>query len=291
MNTKVLKIPFGLISAPHYHNALKLDGLSIVESCSHTNATSKKGSQYLEEAMLLVVLEGTNVITHGKMEYVIKKNEMILMKKASQINYDKIGNPEMGYLYDSMMFFLKEEFIIDFIKMARIESVETAEPARICAKPVNNRLLKFFESVKPYFHDQEQIDGGLIRLKMLELLYDLTSTDKNLLQQLLQLKQQVYADIPTIVEENYANPISLNDLAYLCGRSLSSFKRDFHAIYHTTPAAWIRQKRLTKAREMLATGMSVKDVCYSLGFESSAHFSRLFKAHFGQSPSASKQLI
>lgn len=286
---KVLKVPMGLMNAPYYHNALTMDGLSIVESCTHTNsAGGVRGSMFLEEAVLLVVLEGTNVLTHGKMEYVVRKNEMVLLKKATQVNHHKTGDPEKNYAYDSLMFFLKEEFIIDFMKMAKIESTATAETAMTMVKPVNERLLKFFYSVKPYFNDQEQIDSGLMRLKMLELLYDLTSTDKNFLQQLLQLKQQVYADIPAVVEENYANPVSLNDLAYLCGRSLSSFKRDFYAIYQTTPAVWIREKRLVKAREMLSTGMPVKEVCFSLGFESPAHFSRLFKSHFGQAPSETR---
>lgn len=289
---KVLKVPMGLINAPYYHNALTLDGLSIVESCTHTNTTvaSAIGSMFLEEPILLVVLEGTNRITVGKMEYTLRKNEMILLKKATHMHYHKTGDPEKGYVYDSLLFFLKEEFIIDFMKMAKIESTATAEAAVTMVKPVSERLLKFFHSVKPYFNDQEQIDGGLMRLKMLELFYDLTSTDKNLLQQLLQLKQQVYADIPAAVEENYANPVSLSDLAYLCGRSLSSFKRDFYAIYQTTPATWIREKRLAKAREMLATGMGVADVCFSLGFESPAHFSRLFKSRFGTTPSGGAKI-
>ena len=279
----------GLMNAPYYHNALTLDGLSIVESCTHANtAGGVRGSMFLQEAILLVVLEGTNVLTHGRMEYVVRKNEMVLLKKAMQVTHHKTGDPERGYLYDSMMFFLKDEFIIDFMKMAKIESTATAETAVTTVKPVNERLLKFFYSVKPYFNDQEQIDSGLMRLKMLELLYDLTSTDKNFLQQLLQLKQQVYADIPQVMEENYANPVTLSDLAYLCGRSLSSFKRDFYAIYETTPAVWIREKRLAKAREMLSTGMGVQEVCFSLGFESPAHFSRLFKNHFGLRPSESK---
>lgn len=36
--------------------------------------------------------------------------------------------------------------------------------------------------------DPESIDSNLIRMKMLELLYDLANNDKNLLLQLLQLK-------------------------------------------------------------------------------------------------------
>ena len=127
-----------------------------------------------------------------------------------------------------------------------------------------------------------------MRLKMLELLYDIASTDKNLFQQILQLKKQVCRDLPSIVEENYANPVTLADLAYLSGRSLSSFKRDFQSIYKIPPAQWIRQKRLAKAKELLATNLPVKDVCYSLGFESVAHFSRLYKGHFGHTPSYTK---
>lgn len=288
---KVLKVPVGLIKAPYYKNALTLNGLSVVESCTNTSTvTSLTGSMFLEEPVLQMVLEGTSVITVGKMQYTLRKNEMLLLKKATHMHYCKTGDPDKGNVYDSLLFFLKEEFIIDFMKMAKIESTATAETAMTMVKPVSERLLKFFLSVKPYFTDHEQVDSGLMRLKMLELLYDLTSTDKNLLQQLLQLRQQVYADIPQVVEENYANPVSLSDLAYLCGRSLSSFKRDFYAIYQTTPATWIREKRLSKAREMLRAGMGVADVCYSLGFESPAHFSRLFKSHFGQTPGAMKMV-
>ena len=34
-----------------------------------------------------------------------------------------------------------------------------------------------------------------------------------------------------------------------------------------------------------ASNMSVADVAYSLGFENPIHFSRIFKEHFGTSPS------
>jgi hypothetical protein len=197
MIEKAVKVPDELICAPFHHRDIKLNGLSIVESCTVTHRSC--GSMFLEDHMLMVVLEGTNTITHGNMKYVLSKNEMIVLKKAIQINYDKVGNPEKGASYNSLMFFLKDEFLRDFVKMAKIESVETAEPAMVAVKPVKERLLKFFESVVPYFEDPENIDGSLMRLKMLELLYDLVHSDKNMLQQLLQLKQQVHGDIRTVV--------------------------------------------------------------------------------------------
>jgi transcriptional regulator GlxA family with amidase domain len=71
----------------------------------------------------------------------------------------------------------------------------------------------------------------------------------------------------------------------LSGRSLSSFRRDFFAIYNMPPSQWIRLKRLEKARGLLISAtMSVTDICYTTGFENIAHFSRLFKSHFGYCP-------
>ncbi|MFD1903052.1 helix-turn-helix domain-containing protein [Paenibacillus rhizoplanae] len=71
------------------------------------------------------------------------------------------------------------------------------------------------------------------------------------------------------MEENFMNPVSLNDLAYLSGRSLAAFKRDFQAIYNTSPLKWVRNRRLDKAKELLAeTALSVTDICFfSTGFE------------------------
>ena len=108
---------------------------------------------------------------------------------------------------------------------------------------------------------------------------------KSVCRQMRELRQPVRVDVHQVVEESYTSPISLEELAYLSGRSLSSFKRDFQSIYGETPAKWIREKRLSKARQMLeASQMSVADVAYSLGFENPTHFSRIFKQRYGSSP-------
>lgn len=121
---------------------------------------------------------------------------------------------------------------------------------------------------------------------MIELLYDVAECSRNIFFQMLQLRKPVRIDVHRVVEEHFTSPASVEDLAYLSGRSLSSFKRDFRAIYHDTPAHWIREHRLNKAREMLeSTKMTVADICYSLGFENPTHFSRIFKDRFGVAPS------
>lgn len=282
---KYVKAPAGLTEVPFNQRELKLNGFSVVESCTHT--VNNKGSMYLEDHMLLFVKQGSNILKDGKTEFIVCENEMVLLRKATMVEYDKTGDVEKDNLYISLMFFLKDEFLQDFIKMADIKSTYTEERVRVLVKPVKERLLRFFESMEPYFNEPEVIDGGLIKIKMLELLYDISGTDKNLLHQLLQMKQPIRADISEVMENNYTNPISLSELAYLSGRSLASFKRDFNAIYNIPPSKWIRNKRLNKAKDaLLNTSLSVTDICYTVGFENVAHFSRIFKEHFGYTPSS-----
>jgi len=124
----------------------------------------------------------------------------------------------------------------------------------------------------------------------MELLYGISECSKNMFQQVLQLRHPVRADIRQVVEQHYATPVTLPELAYLSGRSLSSFKRDFQLIYNMPPAQWIRTKRLEKAKEMLQkTLLPVTEICYSMGFENISHFSRIFKDHYGQSPTEYRQ--
>lgn len=284
---KVVKIPGDLPKAPHYESILELQDVSVVESC--TKAHNSKKVLFLQDHLLLFVLEGTFKIKLGEEYFEVNKNEMILLPKYHSIEAWKFGNPDKNFAYESMMFFIKDEFLLEFLKQENLKLFKNQEPAPIFVRPFKERILKYLESLKPYFRDKEDINANLYRLKMMELLYDLSHTDTSLLLQMIQLKAQHQTEIPKVMEENYLNPISLTELAYLSGRSLSSFRRDFESIYQMSPGKWIQEKRLNKAKELLsATEMTVADVCYTVGYENISHFSRLFKGYWGYNPSESK---
>lgn len=281
---KMIKVPTSLVSGPVPQNALMLDGCSVIEQCIHS--MEAKGTMYLEEHLLLMVLEGSVTLSYGKQQYVVGKNEMILLKKAIAVKYDKVGNPENDNIYDSLMFSIKDDLLKSFLTASEIKIPRIEGEIKTGVYPMNECLVAFANSMKPYFFDHSTVQPGQLRLKIMELLYDIAEGNRNMFLQILQLHEPVRADIRQVVEQHYASPVSLSELAYLSGRSLSSFKRDFQDIYNMSPAAWIREKRLEKAKEMLeTTSMSVSDICYTLGFENVSHFSRIFKASFGQAPS------
>lgn len=277
--SRLLVAPRGLYAEEYERRTLRFKNFSVFESCTAIYDAVKQGSYFIEDHLLLVVLEGTYKIRHDDKTYSLKKNEMVLLRKAITIEYEKSG--------DFMLFFLKDGFLKEFIQNIKVYEKPKDELVPVSIISVDTRLMGFIESLKPLMKEKNSIDENLIKLKMFELLYDLGNVNSNLLNQVLQLNQQTRQNLEYVLENNYMNPVSLEDLAYLSGRSLSGFKRDFQARYKMPPSQWIRERRLSRAKELLTTTeMTVTEICYSTGFENVSHFSRLFKEHYGHTPSS-----
>jgi transcriptional regulator GlxA family with amidase domain len=85
------------------------------------------------------------------------------------------------------------------------------------------------------------------------------------------------------------NPDYLADVLGVSRRTLyAAFEADGRSV-----ASTIRHARLERARSLLSRAdhatMSVTDVAAGCGFTSLAHFSRLFRAEFGSTPSGYRQ--
>jgi AraC-like DNA-binding protein len=281
---KAVKMPQSLPSV----GMLQMKGLSVMGACTYSEI--KTGRMYLQDHVILVVLEGIYIVRYGDQEYPVRKNEMALLHKGIAIEYEKYGEENSGHVLDYMMFFLKDELLHEFMKISSFSSSQPAPSAPTAVHSVNERLLSYVASLKPYFEEPEAIQDELIKLKMLELLFDILDADKGLLNQILQLRQQRPTSIVEVVEKNILNPVSLQDLAYLSGRSLSTFKREFRKIYNEPAIQWIRNRRLEKAKELLShSGISITEVCYATGFENVSHFSKVWKQKYGFPPSAMRK--
>ncbi|WP_234489489.1 helix-turn-helix domain-containing protein [Paenibacillus sp. S28] len=284
-SSKMVKVPHQLVKSPNKKGSLKLDGMSVIEFCFYTQGI--KGSFFLQDHLLLIVKSGVYTIRFGDREYTIRSNELMFIHKSTGVEYEKTGEPDSDYILDYTMFFLNEKIVDEFLKFAGLKPIYLVnDVVPITVFPINDRIGSYIESLKPYFENPDEVKEGLVRVKLMELLFHIADSNDRLLHQMMQPISKERGSIAKIMEENFMNPVSLNDLAYLSGRSLAAFKRDFQAIYNTSPLKWVRNRRLDKAKELLAeTVLSVTDVCFSTGFENIAHFSKVFKERFGLPPS------
>ena len=87
---------------------------------------------------------------------------------------------------------------------------------------------------------------------------------------------------------HYDKPLSVEDYAYLTGRSVRSFRRDFAARFGESPKKWLVARRLERARELLGRGEmdSVSAVAEAVGYASVSHFIERYRGRYGETPGA-----
>src|SRR6187402_1586402 len=91
-NNKIIKVPYGLTVAPYNQVMLKMNGLSVIESCMYTEGLF--GSMFLEDHVLLFVLHGVYTVRYGQEEYTVRKNQMVLLQRSIVVEYRKYGEPD-----------------------------------------------------------------------------------------------------------------------------------------------------------------------------------------------------
>ncbi|MEL7534930.1 MAG: AraC family transcriptional regulator [Bacteroidota bacterium] len=96
----------------------------------------------------------------------------------------------------------------------------------------------------------------------------------------------IVVDTKRYIDAHFEEEIDLALLASL--RSVSKYHliRLFKKYYGLTPKQYLIDKRIANAKEILKSGKSVTDTCYTIGYDSVHSFSTLFKAKTGVSPSA-----
>ncbi|MFD2647358.1 GlxA family transcriptional regulator [Devosia albogilva] len=92
-----------------------------------------------------------------------------------------------------------------------------------------------------------------------------------------------FEDLINWIHDNLHRSLDAPALAARAGLSERSFYRKFSQAMGQTPASFVENLRLDKARSLLAHGHSLKVVARSVGFSSSAKLSQKFERKFGLS--------
>jgi transcriptional regulator GlxA family with amidase domain len=93
-----------------------------------------------------------------------------------------------------------------------------------------------------------------------------------------------------VMEETHDRPISLTALAAIVNLSPSRMARLFKQHTGRSPARYLHQLRLVRARALLeGTYLSVKEVMARVGLNDPSHFSRDFRREHGLTPSHLRQ--
>ncbi len=94
------------------------------------------------------------------------------------------------------------------------------------------------------------------------------------------------------ISQNYKNNIRISDIAKELNLDRTYFSTVFKNQTGLSPKQYLVVYRLERAAELLVNGQcSVADAAYSSGYNDIVTFSRMFKKHFGTSPSRYREAI
>ena len=92
------------------------------------------------------------------------------------------------------------------------------------------------------------------------------------------------------IEANLAAPIGLPQLADAAGLSMNYFSAQFQIATGCRPHAYVRRRRIDRAQRMLLEGrLSLIEIALSVGFQSHAHFTTVFRRAVGEAPGRWRQ--
>lgn len=248
---------------------------------------------FAEYDYIIHVLSGKKTWTtiHGKWE--AKAGETLYVKKGAAIITQSFDED-----FCMLGFFLPDDLIreslLDFNGTSSGLKPNEIHQISILEIEPKNYLNGFFNSMLHYFRSDDQPADSIIKLKLKELLLNLVleSEDEMLVSYLNYIKENTNPSLTQIMESNFCYNLSIEEFASLSHRSLSTFKRDFHNHYDTTPGRWLLTKRLNHAVNLfIKTNLNITQVAFDCGFEDVSHFSRVFKDKYDSSPSDYRKLI
>ena len=240
---------------------------------------------YISANVVSIVLKGEQIIQPNDEPFlVIRPGEMGILSRGLYTVSDFLTTDAE---FSSLLVFFDDQLVQEFLsELPRSQAIITPGPEFLKAH-LDPSLQLFREGVLQLFRTQTQLPSDLVRLKIKEFLHLLLllDLDGKFSRLLLSIGRKKQRNLPTFMSQNFDKPLKVEDYAFLSGRSLSSFRRDFKKAFQVTPQQWLKDKRLEKGRELLAElKLSVTQVALEVGYENVSWFIREFKKKFELTP-------
>jgi len=239
-------------------------------------------------------VEGTKVVHTAHHSITIDNEKFLLLFPGNYLMTEKITSSD-GRFQSVLIFFTPEALNVFFSKYADI-IIETRniplEQVQVFTKDLF--LKNFIHSLLLMSGNGKEIPATLQQVKLEELLLYLCYHYPEKMQQ-LKIRANISIaeiEIKKLAESNIGSNITLEELAFLCNMSLSTFKRKFIKLYGIAPSMWFLQRRMELATALLRTGKEKpSEIYYKVGYESHSSFTHSFKQVFGLTPTEYRQRI
>jgi AraC-like DNA-binding protein len=254
----------------------------IIYSCYFN--VNREGEQFVPEHVFSYQVSGSLAVNDGNQVHQFREGDFRFSKRNQLAKF--IKQPPAGGEFRSISVLLDQETLRTISRENGYSADQKYEGESVMALHPDPLYKSYMNALMPYLQLSREENEPLFSLKVREAVLILLRANPELKDLLFDFAEPGKIDLEAFMLHNFHFNVSLDRLAYLSGRSLATFKRDFEKLFHTSPSRWLLQKRLQEAHYLIKEkGRKPSDVYLELGFEDLSHFSYAFKNAFGQAPS------
>ena len=213
----------------------------------------------------------------------VNSKQSLLLKKGNWLWTELLDTEAIYYC---KLFFFSEEKLIEFLQKHTKSGSPHRDEIPYFVIENDDYIITFLNSLSVLNTAPFDYTEQLLLVKFEEImLYLLYKYEQKFEFYLYSLISKEVSPFKKVVESNVHSNLKLEEIAFLCNMSLSTFKRHFTLEYNEAPGKWLQDKRLQRAKDLLHEGLlKPSDIYLEVGYNNLSNFSIAFKNKFGISP-------
>lgn len=239
------------------------------------------------------VVRGTKYIHYGDTRHAISCGELFYMGLGNHYVEDV---PDEGRGFEQIVIYYTQQqlqSILLNLNMNYSINISASHQCDRCRRynhitvEANSTMRHLFTHISSSLHDDYFVHNAAAEsLKMTELIYLVVAMDECCLRtKVLGNMDAAHGNFEQVIYRHIFNDISIEELASLSHRSLTSFKKEFKRHFAMPPHRWFIHQRLMRSRLLLiSTSKSISEIGVECAFPNTSHFIKLFKKEYGLTP-------
>jgi len=237
-------------------------------------------------ACFFYMVEGSMVSYDARGAHRISEKEAITKNCGSYVQ--KFIHSQETEKCEAIAIYLYPELLQEIYKN-EIPNFIISENTKMPKKQIGNKLIEhYMNNLILFFEDPETLDEelGILKLKELIMILLRSENQESVRNLLSEIFSPINIQLKEVIQNNLFNPLQIEELAFICNMSLSTFKREFKKTFNSSPAKYIKEQRLENAASLLmCDDKSIRDIAFDCGFQDVTTFSDSFHQKYGKSPS------
>ncbi len=213
----------------------------------------------------------------------VNKDQSLLLKKGNWLWTELLDTEAV---YNCKLFFFSDKILKSFLVKHTNNQLELKEDTPYFIIRNDGYIASYLNSLSTINEATSVFLENLLSVKFEEImLYLIHKHGEKFEMYLHSLIAKETSPFQKIVNSKIHSNLKLEEIAFLCNMSLSTFKRHFIKEYKRSPGKWLQDKRLQKAKATLEEGnLTPSEIYLDFGYNNLSNFSIAFKNKFGFNP-------